>query len=128
MLHFPYQMLKNVPKAKAHTHLPQQSADSAVDCVIAFTYTLDITPIGANVMKKFYCSHRASVTRLGDLLDFGQLFKAFVQPFILPKSPTFFSNLCKGVKIFNLSSEIIFGQLYRHFVTFYWSHCIEPMS
>ena len=29
----------------------------------------------------------------------------------LPKSPTFFSNFCKGVKILNYSSEIIFGQL-----------------
>ena len=30
---------------------------------------------------------------------------------ILPKSPTFLGNSCKGVKIFNFSSEIIFGQL-----------------
>ena len=29
----------------------------------------------------------------------------------LPKSPTFLGNLCKGVKTFNFSSEIIFGQL-----------------
>ena len=29
----------------------------------------------------------------------------------LPKSSTFLSNFCKGVKIFNFSSEIIFGQL-----------------
>ena len=29
----------------------------------------------------------------------------------LPKSPTFLSNFCKGVKIFNFSTEIIFGQL-----------------
>ena len=27
----------------------------------------------------------------------------------LPKSPTFLGNFCKGVKIFNFSSEIIFG-------------------
>ena len=29
----------------------------------------------------------------------------------LPKSPTFLGNFCKGVKIYNFSSEIIFGQL-----------------
>ena len=41
-----------------------------------------------------------SVTRLGDLLDFGQVFKAFGNHLgILPKSPTFLGNFCKGVKI-----------------------------
>ena len=29
----------------------------------------------------------------------------------LPKYPTFLGNFCKGVKIINFSSEIIFGQL-----------------
>ena len=29
----------------------------------------------------------------------------------LPKSPTFLGNVCKGVKIINFSSEIIFGRL-----------------
>ena len=29
----------------------------------------------------------------------------------LPKSPTFLGNFCKDVKIYNLSYEIIFGQL-----------------
>ena len=29
----------------------------------------------------------------------------------LPKSPTLLGNFCKGVKIFNFSSEITFGQL-----------------
>ena len=41
----------------------------------------------------------------------------------LSKSPTFLGNFCKGVKLFNISSEIIFGQFYRHLATFYWSHC-----
>ena len=40
-----------------------------------------------------------SVTRLADLLDFGQLFKAFL------------GNFCKGVKIYHFSTQIIFGQL-----------------
>ena len=41
----------------------------------------------------------------------------------LPKFPTF---LGKGVNIFNFSSEIIFGQLYRHLETFNWSHWFCP--
>ena len=36
----------------------------------------------------------------------------------LPKSPTFFGNLCKGVKIFNFSSDIIFGQPLKTFGDF----------
>ena len=51
-----------------------------------------------------------SVTRSGDLLDFGQLLK-LLAAINLPKSPTFLGNFCKGVKIINFSSEIIFGQL-----------------
>ena len=39
----------------------------------------------------------------------------------LPKSPTFLGSFCKGVKIFNFSSDIILGNFYRH-LTFYWSH------
>ena len=51
-----------------------------------------------------------SVTRLGDLLDFLHIFKALAT-INLPKSQTFLGNFCKGVKIFNFSREIIFGQL-----------------
>ena len=40
----------------------------------------------------------SSVTRLGNLLDFGQLFKAFDNN-NLPKSPTFLGNFCKAIKI-----------------------------
>ena len=36
----------------------------------------------------------------------------------LSKSPTFLSNICKGVKIFHFSSEIIFGQLLLTFGDF----------
>ena len=53
---------------------------------------------------------RSSMTRLGDLLDFGQLFKACGDKF-LPKLPTLLCNFCKGVEIFHFSCEIIFGQL-----------------
>ena len=36
----------------------------------------------------------------------------------LPKSSTFLGNFCEGVKIFNFSSEIIFGQLLSTFGDF----------
>ena len=57
------------------------------------------------------------MTRLGDLLDFGQVFKPFAT-INLPKSPTFLGNFCKDVKIYNFSSEIIFGHFYRHLAIF----------
>ena len=50
------------------------------------------------------------MTRLGDLLDLGQLFKPGAT-MSLPKSLTFLGNFCKGSKIFNFSSKINFGQL-----------------
>ena len=50
---------------------------------------------------------QTSVTRLGDLLDFGQLLK-HLATINLPKSPTFLGNFCKDVKIYLFSSEIIF--------------------
>ena len=51
-----------------------------------------------------------SVTRLGDLLDFGHFLKPLAT-IILPKSPTFVGNFCKGVKIYHFSIDLIFGQL-----------------
>ena len=37
---------------------------------------------------------------------------------LLPKSPTFLGNFCKGVKILNFSREIVFGQLLKTFGNF----------
>ena len=68
----------------------------------------------------------SSVTRLGDLLDFGN-FSKHLATINLPKSPTFLGNFCNGVKIFNFSCEIIFGQLLKKFGNFCWSHCF-PVS
>ena len=51
-----------------------------------------------------------SVTRLGDILDFGQFLKPLAA-INLPKSSTFSGTFCKDVKIYHFSSEIIFGQL-----------------
>ena len=42
-------------------------------------------------------------------------FSKLVASIILPKSPTFLGNFCKGVKIFHFSSGIIFGQLLKTF-------------
>ena len=46
----------------------------------------------------------------------------------LPKSPTFLGNFCKGVKIFNFSSKIIFGQLLWTFGDFFLVTLILPHS
>ena len=59
----------------------------------------------------------SSVTRWGDLLDFGQLFKALTM-INLPKSPTFLGNFFNGAKIFKFSSQIIFGQILQTFGDF----------
>ena len=51
-----------------------------------------------------------SVTRSGDLLDFGQLLNALAT-LNLPKSLTFLRNFGNGVKIYHFSSKFIFGQV-----------------
>ena len=43
-------------------------------------------------------------------------------PINLPKPPTFLGNFCKGVKIFNFSSEIIFGKLLLLFGDIFIGH------
>ena len=50
-----------------------------------------------------------SVTRFGDLLNFGQLFKASGNNYFAQLA-YILGNFCKGVKTFNFTSEIIFGQ------------------
>ena len=62
-------------------------------------------------------SRTTSVTRLGNLMDFGQLFKAFGNN-LFAKISHILRHFCKGVKIYHFSSEIIFGQLYLTFVDF----------
>ena len=37
----------------------------------------------------------------------------------MPKSSIFLGNFCKGVKIFNFSSEILFGQLFTGHTNFF---------
>ena len=62
-----------------------------------------------------------SVTRLGDLLDFGQLLKP-LGTINLPKSPTFLGNCCKGVKSIIFLVESFLGNFYGHLAIFFWSH------
>ena len=65
--------------------------------------------------------HSSSVTRLGDLLDFGQILQSLWQQLFCLNHPHF-KAIFKGVKIFHFSSEIIFRPFYRHLAIFYWSH------
>ena len=67
-----------------------------------------------------------SVTRLGNLLDFGQVLKPLAT-INLPKSPTFLGNFCKGVKNYHFSNENILGNFYRHLAIFFWSRCLPTM-
>ena len=57
------------------------------------------------------------MTRLGDLLDFGQLFKAFAI-INLTKSATFLGIFVKVLKIYHFPSEIILGNFLRHLAIF----------
>ena len=59
-----------------------------------------------------------NVTRLGDLLDFGQVFKAFGNNQFAQISHIL-RQFCKGTKINHFSSEIVFGQLYRYLAIFF---------
>ena len=58
-----------------------------------------------------------SVTRLGDLLDFGQLFKACGNN-SFAQIARILGKFCEVVKIFHFSSEIILGNYYRHLAIF----------
>ena len=51
-------------------------------------------------------------------------FSKLVATIILPKMPTFKEIFVKVSKSFNFSREIVFGQLFRYLVTFFWSRCL----
>ena len=59
-----------------------------------------------------------SVTRLGDLLDFGQLLKPLAT-INLPKSSTFLDNFCEGVIIYHFSNEITLRHILQTFGDFF---------
>ena len=58
-----------------------------------------------------------SVTRLGDFCTLGNFLKPLAT-INLPKSLTFLGNICKGVKIYHFSSEIILVNFYIHLAIF----------
>ena len=65
---------------------------------------------------------RASVTRLGDLLDFGQVLKPLAA-INLPNSPTFLGNFLKNVSISIIFlAKYFLGNFYKHLAIFFWSH------
>ena len=76
------------------------------------------------VFNYFIGPSLTSVARLGDLLDYGQLFKAFGS-YHWPKSSTFLGIFCKDVKIYHFSNEIIFGQLLYTFGDFFLVTLVE---
>ena len=66
-------------------------------------FTMQAHPILSLVVKVL-----CSVTKLGDLLHFGQLFKACGNNYFT-QIDHILRNFCEGVKIFHFSSEINFG-------------------
>ena len=60
-----------------------------------------------------------SVTRLGDLLDFGQLFKAFGNNYFA-QILNIFVKMPKSI-IFEVKSFLV--NFYRNLAIFIWSHC-----
>ena len=58
-----------------------------------------------------------SVTRLGDLLDFGQVFKIN-----LPKSPSFLGIFVKVSKYIIFLVKSFLGNFYGHLAIIFWSH------
>ena len=72
-------------------------------------------------------SFHASVTRLGDLLHFGQLFKACGNNYFF-QIDHIFMQFFKAVKalIFLVKSFVVNFQ--RHLATFYWSLCFHRMG
>ena len=78
--------------------------DLYLDCTVS--QLCRSSTLGFRIIKKYLVF---SVTSLGDLLDFGQLFKAFGNNIFVQVSyiPTFLGNFCKGVKIFNIFETFI---------------------
>ena len=59
-----------------------------------------------------------SVTRLGNLLHFGIVFKDFVATINLPKSPTFLGKFVKASKSIIFLVKSCLGNFYRHLAIF----------
>ena len=62
-----------------------------------------------------------SVTRLGNLLQFGQHFKACGNNYFAQIAHNL-DYFCKGFKDFHFLVKSFLGIFCRHLATFYWSH------
>ena len=60
--------------------------------------------------------------QIGDLLDFGQLFKALGNNKFAQISHIL-RQFLKGVKIYHFMVKSLLGNFYRHLAIFFWSHC-----
>ena len=69
----------------------------------------------------------SSVTRLGNLMDFGQFLKPLAT-INLPKSPTFLGNFVKVSKSLIFVVKSFLGNFNRHFAIFYWSHWMHHLG
>ena len=68
-----------------------------------------------------------SVTRLGDLLHFGQLFKACGINYFA-QITHILGNFVKLLKSFILLVKSFLANFYRHLAIFYWSPCLRPLT
>ena len=76
--------------------------------------------------KRSFGQLRTSVTRLGNLMDFGQLFKALGNKLICPNLQDSFAISVKVSKSLIFLSKSFLGKFHRHLVTFNWSYSLEP--
>ena len=61
--------------------------------------------------------------QIGRFIGLWATFESLWQQFICPNLPKFLGNFWKGDKIYQFSSEVIFGQLLLTFGDFFWSQC-----
>ena len=88
---------------------PQWTADQRRNLISFYKYWM-----ATSLLKQVLIN---SVTRLGALLHFGQLFKACGNNYFV-QITHIFGNSCEGVKIFHFSSEISFVHLSQTFGDF----------
>ena len=84
-----------------------------------------LTGAGQFVFAKLILQTLFSVARLGDLLDFGQLFKAVGNNQLAQISCIIWVNFVKVSKSLIVLVKSFLGNFYRHLATFYWSHCLR---
>ena len=107
-----------------HSHLEQLSIEKLCYSTLKFVYdiggtsspSLALRPVYKKAIDKKRTEHPvwpdwAIYCTLGN-------FSKPVATIILPKSPTFLGNFCKVFEIFQVASEVIFGQLLQTFGIF----------